>query len=294
MNYVDLVNRSLGEIFANEPGEIKDLVHYHIASGGKRLRPTLCILVCQALGGKIKDALPYGLTVEILHNLSLILDDIMDKDTLRRGKKPLYLAFGLEGALMTANYLTYRAFEVLSQKVNPEALRELAFAAKMTCLGQMFESKAQLSEKDYLRLCELKTGYQFYVSAVLGAIAAHKGKMIAEKAGTFGKNMGLAFQIQDDILNFEGTQDKFGKPILSDAEKRKPNYVLVCAYRKMGEDLFEGSILDNIASAGAIEEARKKAHQFVDHARSLLPSFPKTIYRQRLSLLLDTAVERSV
>jgi geranylgeranyl diphosphate synthase type I len=294
MNYVDLVNRNLGEIFANEPGEIKDLVHYHITSGGKRLRPTLCILVCQALGGKIKNALPYGLTVEILHNLSLILDDIMDKDMLRRGKKPLYLAFGLEGALMTANYLTYRALEVFSQKVNPGALRELAFAAKMTCMGQMYESRAQLSEKDYFRLCEAKTGYQFYVSAVLGAIAAHKGKKMVEKAGILGKNMGLAFQIQDDILNFEGTQDKFGKPILSDAERRKPNYVLVCAYRKMGEAVFEGKILEHIVSTGAIEDATRKAHEFIDKAKAALSFFPKTIYRQRLSVLLDTAVERSM
>jgi len=106
--------------------------------------------------------------------------------------------------------------------------------------------------------------------------------------------MGLAFQIQDDILNFEGTQDKFEKTIGSDAQKRKPNYMLVCAYKKLREDFFEGNILDNIASAGTIEETKKKALGLVTQVKQTLSIFLKNAFKQKLSVLIDGRVKSPV
>ena len=156
---------------------------YHIQAGGKRARPILCMLTCQGLGGTLDDVFPYALTLEILHNVSLIYDDMIDGERIRRGKTPLHMKFGIKNALIVANYITWRGMEIFAEKWKPEALKELALAVQMISLGEKLDIDfSRISEDEYMRICENKTSYQFRVSSFLGALAATDDREILEQS----------------------------------------------------------------------------------------------------------------
>ncbi len=293
--YMDLINRKIIEVFDQDDPAIRDLTLYHIQAGGKRARPILCILTCQGLGGQLEDVLPYALTLEILHNVSLIYDDMIDGDHLRRGKTPLHMMFGLKNALITASYVTWRALEIFSEKVKPEALKELALAARMTSFGEKLDIDfSRLSEAEYMRICETKTSYQFRVSSFLGALAATEDRNILEQSRLFGTNLGFAFQIQDDVLNITGKEKTFGKPIGTDLFKGRPNYVIVKAYEALGDNMYEGDTLEKIRRCGAVEESTRTAEAYLEKAREFLRMFTVEKYREMLDVMIQFVVRRTL
>ncbi len=293
--YMELINKKMVEAFEEDDPAIRDLTLYHIQAGGKRARPILCILTCQGLGGTLDDVLPYALTLEILHNVSLIYDDMIDGDPLRRGKTPLHMKFGTENALITANYITWRALEIFAEKVKPEALKELALAVRMISLGEKLDIDfSRLSEEEYMRICENKTSYQFRVSSFLGALAATDDKEILEKSKLFGKYLGYAFQIRDDVLNITGKEGVFGKPIGTDVIKGKPNFVIVKAYEILGDSLYEGDLLERVRESGAVEEATRQAEDYLGKARGFLNMFTVEKYREMLDIMIQFVVRRTL
>lgn len=293
--YMELINEKIVEVFENDDPAIRDLTLYHIQAGGKRARPILCMLTCQGLGGTLEDVLPYALTLEILHNVSLIYDDMIDGDHLRRGKTPLHMKFGTKNALITANYVTWRALEVFSEGGKPEALKELALAARMTSFGEKLDIDfSRISEEEYMRICETKTSYQFRVSSFLGAIAATDDEEVLKQSRIFGTNLGFAFQIQDDVLNIVGKEKEFGKPVGTDLVKGRPNYVIVKAYELLGDDLFEGDTLTKIKESRAIEQASQVALAYLEKAREFLKMFTVDKYREMLDMMIQFVVKRTL
>ncbi len=293
--YMELINKKIVEAFEKDDPAIRDLTMYHIQAGGKRARPILSILTCQGLGGTLEDVLPYALCLEILHNVSLIYDDMIDGDRLRRGKTPLHMKFGTKNALITANYVTWRALEIFSEKAKPEALRELALAARMTSFGEKLDIDfSRLSEDEYMRICETKTSYQFRVSSFLGAIAATDDRDVLEQSKIFGKNLGFAFQIQDDVLNITGKEKVFGKPVGTDLERGRPNFVLVKAYELLGDSMFEGDTLKKIKESGAVEKATEMARQYLEKSREFLKVFTVEKYRDMLDVMIQFVVTRTL
>lgn len=293
--YMELINKKIVEAFEKDDPAIRDLTMYHIQAGGKRARPILSILTCQGLGGTLEDVLPYALCLEILHNVSLIYDDMIDGDRLRRGKTPLHMKFGTKNALITANYVTWRALEIFSEKAKPEALRELALAARMTSFGEKLDIDfSRLSEDEYMRICETKTSYQFRVSSFLGAIAATDDREVLEQSKIFGKNLGFAFQIQDDVLNITGKEKVFGKPVGTDLERGRPNFVLVKAYELLGDSMFEGDTLKKIKESGAVEKATEMARQYLEKSREFLKVFTVEKYRDMLDVMIQFVVTRTL
>lgn len=291
--YMELINEKIIEVFEKDDPAIRDLTMYHIQAGGKRARPILCILTCQGLGGTLEDILPYALTLEILHNVSLIYDDMIDGDHLRRGKTPLHMKFGIKNALITANYVTWRALEIFSEKAKPEALKELALAARMTSFGEKLDIDfSRLSEEEYMRICEAKTSYQFRVSSFLGALAATNDEEILRQSKLFGTNLGFAFQIQDDVLNIVGKETEFGKPIGTDLVMGRPNFVIVKAYQILGENLFKEDTLQKIKESGAVEEATKVAENYLQKARNFLDVFTVEKYKEMLDIMIQFVVRR--
>ncbi len=292
--YMDLINEKIPKIFEKDDPAMKDLTLYHIQAGGKRARPILCILTCQGLGGTVEDVLPYALTLEVLHNVSLIYDDVIDGNELRRGKPCLHIKFGIKNALLTASYLTWKAVEIFSEKPQPEALKELALAARMTTLGEKMDIDfSRLSEEEYMRICEAKTSYQFRVSSFLGAVAATDKRDILEASKVFGKNLGVAFQIKDDILNIVGNRKVFGKPVGTDLRDGNPNYVIVKAYQILGDSMYEGDTLKNIKTSGAVEAATEVAEQYLEKARKFLDMFTVEKYKEMLDIMIQFVVRRT-
>ncbi len=243
--YVDAVKDELNKVFAEKDcleKSVYQAMRYSIMAGGKRLRPVLTLGVCDVLGGDMNDALRFGVAVEHIHTYSLIHDDLpcMDNDDLRRGLPTCHKKFGEPTALLAGDGLLTGAFEYLSDyncynSATPEtivkAVFELALAAG--CVGMIggqvvdleSEGKTDINEETLNYLHKKKTGSLIRVSAILGALAANADEESVAAVADFAEKLGLAFQIQDDILDCIGDESVLGKPIGSDAENEKTTYV---------------------------------------------------------------------
>lgn len=274
--YIDAVNDELNKVFAERDCPEKSVYQamgYSIMAGGKRLRPVLTLAVCEMLGGDMSDALRFGVAVEHIHTYSLIHDDLpcMDNDDLRRGLPTCHKKFGEATALLAGDGLLTGAFEYISdydcyKSAKPanvvKAVFELSSAAGCAGMigGQVVdlesEGKTDINEETLNYLHKKKTGALIRVSAVLGALAASSDEMSIAAVSDFAEKLGLAFQIQDDILDCIGDENVLGKPIGSDAENKKTTYVTLLgldAAREKVQQLTRSAIaaLDSFGESAA-------------------------------------------
>lgn len=237
-------------------------VRYSAFSGGKRLRPALVLEFCRVCGGEIEKAVPFAAALEMIHTYSLIHDDLpcMDDDDLRRGKPTNHKVFGEATAVLAGDALLTRAFEVISDRRNTAGLPAetvlraagyLSRAAGMDGMigGQVIDMESegrQIPMETLMLLQQLKTGCLIQAAAVLGCVIAgredHETMVAAE---TYASKIGLAFQIEDDLLDIEGDVLKFGKPIGSDAENGKvtfPSLLGSARCHELVRELTDGAI----------------------------------------------------
>lgn len=253
--YIDKVNEELEKIFVERECLQKivyDAMRYSILAGGKRLRPVISLAVCDMLGGNTDDALRFGVAIEQIHTYSLIHDDLpcMDNDDLRRGLPTCHRKFGEANALLAGDGLLTNAFEYLSQfdeYKSTEPLNVLkavsAIAGAAGCDGMIggqvvdleCEGKDGVTEQTLNYLHHRKTGALIRVAATVGALAANASDADVRTVEMFAEKLGLAFQIQDDILDCVGDEKALGKPIGSDAENGKTTYVTLMGLEKAKE-----------------------------------------------------------
>ena len=219
---------------------------YSLEAGGKRLRPMLALEFCRLAGGEPEKAMPFACAVEMIHTYSLIHDDLpcMDNDDMRRGKPSCHKAFGEATALLAGDALLTKAFEMLSKAELPPERIVKAAAILSRCAGidgmiggQAVDllNEAQAPDFDILELtCRLKTAALLQAACLLGTAAAGNDQM-TDKAREYGLNLGLAFQIVDDILDVTGDSALLGKPVGSDAENGKTTFVTLCGPEKARE-----------------------------------------------------------
>ena len=222
---------------------------YSLVNGGKRLRPVLVIEFCKACGGTLSDALPFACAIEYIHTYSLIHDDLpcMDNDDMRRGKPSCHKMFGEATALLAGDALLTHAFEIAtssdlpSDRVNAAVslLAQNAGVGGMIggqALDLMYEKyQAELSE--IITVHKLKTGALISAACILGCIAAGASEEKISSASRFAYNLGIAFQIKDDLLDVFGDEKKLGKPVGSDAENDKKTYVDIVGAEKAKSDV---------------------------------------------------------
>ena len=212
-------------------------MEYGVMGGGKRIRPFLTLEFCRMLGGSDAAALPYAAAIEMIHNFSLIHDDMpcMDNDDLRRGRPTTHKAFGEAQALIAGDALIFAAFDcalsgAADAAAQNRAVRELAVAAGADgmCEGQMIDMESDGVQIPFERLLELhahKTGALIRAAAKLGVIAAGGDDAAMAAADTYGRGIGLAFQIVDDVLDACGSTETLGKPVGSDAKNEKSPFL---------------------------------------------------------------------
>lgn len=212
-------------------------MEYGVMGGGKRIRPFLTLEFCRMLGGSDAAALPYAAAIEMIHNFSLIHDDMpcMDNDDLRRGRPTTHKAFGEAQALIAGDALIFAAFDcalsgAADAAAQNRAVRELAVAAGADgmCEGQMIDMESDGVQIPFERLLELhahKTGALIRAAAKLGVIAAGGDDAAMAVADTYGRGIGLAFQIVDDVLDACGSTETLGKPVGSDAKNEKSTFL---------------------------------------------------------------------
>lgn len=236
-----LIEKALADYAAQWPsyGALKDAMSYSLLSGGKRIRPALTLAVCRLFGGREEDALPFACGLEMVHTYSLIHDDLpcMDDDDFRRGQPTNHKVYGEANAVLAGDGLLTAAFATLAKAPLPpericRGIATLAQAAGPHGMvgGQVLDLLGEgqsLTEEEITTIEALKTGCMIEAAARLGAIAANSTPEEEAAAAAYARKLGLAFQIQDDLLDVVGSEAEFGKPIGSDAAKEKSTFVVL-------------------------------------------------------------------
>lgn len=250
------------------PQELHTAIHYSVFSGGKRIRPILCIAALEACGGDIAAAMPAACALELIHTYSLIHDDLpaMDNDDFRRGKPTCHKVFSEAMAILAGDALLTEAFVLLSraEKIRPQTerrmavIREIAHAAGMAGMvgGQALDILAETVEPDFAGLEQIhrrKTGALIEASVKTGAIIAGADEKKIQALSRYGANIGLAFQIADDILNVEGDRSIMGKNTGSDAARGKVTYPSLLGLEQAKDMLAQlvDAAIDSIVSFDA-------------------------------------------
>ena len=211
---------------AVEPETLGEQVGHVVLAGGKRVRPTVTVLVCEALGGEPEDAVDFAVGIELVHNASLVIDDIIDESDLRRGSESAWAAFGHGPAIIASDGLLGEAFALFSS--DERAMQVVAEAMVELGEGEASELVEEpTSEAEYMTLARRKTGALFRAAAELGAIAADADAYTVEAVGDYAERVGVAFQMRDDVLDATADTEKLGKPAGQDAAMERPSLVEV-------------------------------------------------------------------
>jgi len=209
-----------------EPSELADEVRHVTLSGGKRVRPTVTVLVCEALGGEPADAVDFAVGIELVHNASLVIDDIIDDSDVRRGVPSAWAEFGFGPAIIASDGLLGEAFALFSS--DERAMQAVSEAMVELGEGEATELVAQPeTEDEYMELARRKTGALFRAAAELGAIAADADAYTVEAFGQYAERVGIAFQMRDDVLDATADEDDLGKPTGHDETMDRPSLVQV-------------------------------------------------------------------
>ena len=308
-SYGDKIDACLQELV---PRGTDDLLSaqawHHLDTGGKRIRPALCLLTCEALGGSVDDAMPFAVGVELLHNMLLLHDDVEDGDEMRRDQPTVWKRFGVPNAINAGDYLLGRAMAaVLRTPVDPDRKVRLAEvfidAYERTVEGQAMDINSRAnpdwSVDDYLRMVVLKTGRYLALGMVGGAIVAGAPDSVVDALYGMGETLGPAFQIRDDLIDLTEGKGRGGL-LGSDVKEGKPSilyaYALSQADPAQRDDLLaimakprEETTAEDVAAVMAIYDAhsamafaQEKAERLIDDAYDALDSLPldhKALFR---------------
>jgi geranylgeranyl diphosphate synthase type II len=229
--YAALTEQKLGELLGDEaiPTLLKESMAYSVFSGGKRLRPSLCMAACELCGGTAEEALLPACAVELIHTYSLIHDDLpaMDNDDMRRGKPSSHIAFGEANAILAGDGLQALAFAILADCPAFGAQKHIARGAFEMVMGQSLDCNTDGKAELLNTLQDYKTGALFRAAVGAGAACAHASKEQTNALLAFATAYGMLFQITDDILDFTGNAKALGKSVGKDAAAGKVTYVTV-------------------------------------------------------------------
>ena len=240
---LDLFENYLAQIqLPEEPERLYKPIIYSMSGGGKRIRPSLLMLVCDAYGGSLQEALPVAAAVEMFHNFTLLHDDIMDNATVRRGKPSVYASWGNNVAILSGDAMMIYSYRLLHQAPAAKLHRIMDIFTTMAlqvCEGQQydmdFESLQKVSVVEYMRMIELKTSVLLAGSAMIGAVLGDASEEDCRRIYRYALELGLAFQQQDDLLDSYGTQEELGKRIGGDILEGKKTCLMLNAMSRAND-----------------------------------------------------------
>ncbi|RLC25879.1 MAG: polyprenyl synthetase family protein [Deltaproteobacteria bacterium] len=272
-NLQQIIKDNIEELnFNQSPKELYDPINYILDLGGKRLRPALCLLACDMFDGEIQQALNPALGIEIFHNFTLLHDDIMDEAPIRRGKQTVHLKWNPNVAILSGDTMMALAYEYV-MKAPKEVLQEVFSVFNQTaievCEGQQydmnFETDKKVSISDYLNMIRLKTAVLLAGSLKIGALIGKANKKDAENLYLFGENLGIAFQLKDDLLDAYSDEEKFGKKTGGDIVTNKKTFLYLKAFeladgktKESLADYFNGDFADPVQKIIGVKEIFQK------------------------------------
>ncbi|WCB97059.1 Heptaprenyl diphosphate synthase component 2 [Baekduia alba] len=295
----------LAEVAAGHGPVLAEHAGSTISAGGKRLRPLLVILA--SAGGDGDGLVRAAAAVELVHSATLVHDDVLDLAPLRRGRPTVFATAGREAATQTGDLLFARAFALLARNEDPEQVRALSDAGSALARGELLQRAdafdAAIPLARYLRRCELKTARLFEAACILGALEGGAGTDGAEALREFGRRIGLAFQILDDVLDVAGPAERTGKHRGTDlldgtvtlpfilARERDASLAALDPRAITTPEQAE-EVCDRIAATGALDAARAAALEHVDAAKAVVPPALPSRERDALLLVADNVVAR--
>jgi geranylgeranyl diphosphate synthase, type I len=314
-----IVNRYLKSKLKGDPKMLYDAAGHLIVNGGKRLRPYMVIKSCQVLGGNASIAIPAASAVEMIHNFTLVHDDIMDNDEMRHGVPTVHKKFGVSVAILAGDVLFSKAYQIISDSklsdiAKTQLVSRLAKACVDVCEGQLLDVKMAKekripSQTEYIGMIRKKTAALFDVSCSMGAVCATNNRKDISNLSTFGRNLGIAFQITDDLIGVMGDSRITKKPVGNDLREGKKSLPILMAIESAkGEDkkiilnAFGNTkvtkkelknALNIIHSLGIEEKVRKQASKYAESAEKALSKYSGSS-KTELRDLLDFVVQRSL
>lgn len=300
------INSEIAKLnWKREPYGLYEPIEYTLAAGGKRVRPQLAMIACQMFGGNEEEALPAALALEVFHNFTLLHDDVMDKADMRRGRPTVHVKWNENTAILSGDQMLIEAYKLLSDVPSdklPKVLRLFNKMATEICEGQQydvdFESMEHVTKDEYLMMIRLKTSVLLATALQIGAYIADADEQAQEALYQFGINIGLAFQIQDDILDVWGDPKTFGKAVGGDISCNKKTFVYLEAMRRLGDEaknleLWYSQVLEDntekIAAVKAIfeqlgvrEACEAVVEDYTQKALAILDTLPQNVASDQL------------
>jgi len=274
----NVFNIELEECLKNgQPKSLYDAARYLPLAGGKRLRPCISMLSCDAVGGDVKRVMSFAVALELIHNFTLVHDDIMDKSRLRRNLPTVHIKFGEPAAIISGDLLFAKAFEVMHDiSDDPSIFKRVDFGlincVREICEGQQldmeFEKKQDVSEKEYLEMIRRKTAVLFKFAAEGGAILGGGTREKINALSEYGESLGLAFQIRDDYLDMSSDEGTLGKDIGNDIRNGKKTLIAVRSISNAAEN--DKKFLEKIfGNSDASEQEVKKVYDLFKEMKSI-------------------------
>ena len=289
---------------------IGQISRYIVAAGGKRLRPALLLLLCGALGYKGEQRLNLAAVVEFIHTATLLHDDVVDESTLRRGRETANEAFGNPASVLVGDFLYSRAFQMMVDAGDMRIMRTLAEATNVIAEGEVQQlmnmHDASLSEEDYVRVIRSKTAKLFEASARLAALLSQSPPEVEAACADYGQALGTAFQVIDDVLDYDGDVAEMGKNLGDDLREGKVTLPLIIAMQRGTEQERQtlqqaietggtekmAEIVAIVQCTGALDATRASAAVEAQRAVDALSVLPDTPYREALLKLASQLLGR--
>ena len=307
---MDINKEILNLDWDREPYGLYEPIEYTLAAGGKRVRPQLAMIASQLFGGKDEEVLPAALALEVFHNFTLLHDDVMDKADVRRGRPTVHVKWNENTAILSGDQMLIEAYKLLSGVPADKLPRVLQLFNQMAteiCEGQQydvdFESQEQVTIEEYLKMIRLKTSVLLANALQTGAYIAGADKQAQEALYEFGINIGLAFQIQDDILDVWSDPKTFGKAVGGDISCNKKTFVYLEAKKRGGEEAkrleewYSQVLEDNTEKIAVVKEifeqlgvraaCEKVVEDYTQKALALLNQLPQNQATEQLRKLAD-------
>jgi octaprenyl-diphosphate synthase len=308
---MDAVNAVIRRNLHSEVSLVNQIAEYIISAGGKRLRPVLVLLVAKAYGYQGKAHHELAAVVEFIHTATLLHDDVVDESSLRRGRATANALFGNAASVLVGDFLHSRSFQMMVRLDNMRVMQILSDATNVLAEGEVLQllnmHDPDVSQERYLQVIGSKTAKLFEAAAELGALIAGANDDQIAAAGEYGRSLGTAFQLIDDVLDYAGDASEIGKNVGDDLREGKPTMPLIYLMEhgtpeqrdlvrtciEQGDEEHFDSVLAAITTSGALDYTRRQAEIAADRASAAIADLPAGVYKESLLQLAHFSVNRT-
>jgi octaprenyl-diphosphate synthase len=308
---MEAVNRVIRQRLHSEVSLVNQIAEYIISAGGKRIRPVLVLLLANAYGYQGSAHHELAAVVEFIHTATLLHDDVVDESSMRRGRQTANALFGNAASVLVGDFLYSRSFQMMVGLDNMRVMQILSDATNVIAEGEVLQllnmHDPDVTEESYLKVIRSKTAKLFEAAAELGALVGGANDAQIAAAGEYGRSLGTAFQLIDDVLDYAGDAAEIGKNVGDDLREGKPTLPLIylmehgtaqerelvrsCIER--GDEQHFDAVLAAVTASGALDYTRRAAIVAAERASSAIADLPESEYKQSLLQLCSFAVDRN-